>query len=141
MLAAWRRARYGYLLAFQRWWWCAAGSSPTEIAMVLFGARSRVCRTVRAEQAGTLGLKPDAQGRLVSLIRTTVRLPTLRRSLLALLQAPARALGVLYALELCHAGADAADHTGTHGRGRDAAALAARTRLGGEASHMGRQRR
>ena len=76
-LAARRRAQYGYLLALQRWWWCAAGSSPTEIAMVLCGARSRVCRTARAEQAGTLGLEPDAQGRMVSLIRTTVRLPTL----------------------------------------------------------------
>ena len=93
MLAALRRARYGYLRALHILLWCAAGYSPTEIATVLFCSRSRVYRTVRTDQAGTLGLKHDAQGQLVWPIRTTVRLPTLRRSLLALRKAPPRAFG------------------------------------------------
>jgi transposase len=93
MLAALRRARYGYLLALHIFLWCAAGYSPMEIAQVLFCSRSSVYRTVRTDQAGTLGLKHDAQGPLVSPIRTTVLLPTLRRSLLALLKAPPRAFG------------------------------------------------
>jgi hypothetical protein len=48
MLAALRRARYGYLLALHLLLWCAAGRNPTEIAAVLFCARSSVYRTVRA---------------------------------------------------------------------------------------------
>jgi hypothetical protein len=48
MLAALRRARYGYLLALHIVLWCAAGHSPTDIAAVLFCSRSSVYRTVRA---------------------------------------------------------------------------------------------
>jgi len=48
MLAALRRARYGYLLALHILLWCAAGRHPTDIAAVLFCSRSRVYRTVRA---------------------------------------------------------------------------------------------
>jgi hypothetical protein len=48
MLAALRRARYGYLLALHILLLCAAGCPPTEIAAVLFCSRSSVYRTVRA---------------------------------------------------------------------------------------------
>jgi transposase len=93
MLAALRRARYGYLLALHILLLCATGRKPTLIAAVLFCSRSSVYRTVRAYRAGTLGLEPDDQGRLVPPMRTTVLVPTLRRSLLALLKAPPRAYG------------------------------------------------
>ena len=48
MLTALRRARYGYLLALHILLLCAAGRSPTEIAVVLFCSRSSVYRTVQA---------------------------------------------------------------------------------------------
>jgi transposase len=93
MLAALRRARYGDLLARHLLWLCAAGRPPTDIARVLFRSRSRVYRTVRAYQQGTLGLEHDEHGRLLPPLRAPVLLPTLRRSLLALLKAPPRACG------------------------------------------------
>jgi transposase len=93
MLAALRRARYGYLLALHILLLCAAGRTPTAIADVLFCSRSSVYRAVRAYRAGTLGLDRDDQGQFVSSVRTTVRVPTLRRWLLALLEAPPRAYG------------------------------------------------
>jgi putative transposase len=93
MLAALRRARYGYLLPLHILLLCATGRHPTEIAAVLFCSRSSVYRTVRAYQEGALDWEYDAQGRLVPPVRTTVLLPTLRRSLLALLKTPPRAYG------------------------------------------------
>ena len=93
MLAALRRARYGYLLALPILLLCATGHNPTDIAAVLFCSRSSVYRTVRAYRAGALGWEQDARGRLVPPVRTTVLLPTLRRSLLALLKVPPRAYG------------------------------------------------
>jgi putative transposase len=93
MLAALRRARYGYLLGLHILLLCAAGRNPTDIAAVLFCSRSSVYRAVRAYQTGTLGLEYDPRGRLIPPIRTTVLVPTLRRSLLALLKAPPRAYG------------------------------------------------
>jgi len=72
---------------------CAAGRNPTDIAAVLFCSRSSVYRTVRAYRRGALGWEHYARGRLMSPVRTTVLLPTLRRSLLALLKAPPRASG------------------------------------------------
>jgi transposase len=93
MLAALRRARYGYLLALHMWLWSAAGRTPTDIAAVRCCSRASVYRTVRAYRAGTVGLKPDADGRLCPPVRTTVLVPTWRRSLLALLKAPPRAYG------------------------------------------------
>lgn len=48
MLAALRRARYGYLLAVHVLLLCAAGKSPTEIADFLFCSRSSVYRTIAA---------------------------------------------------------------------------------------------
>jgi DDE superfamily endonuclease/Winged helix-turn helix len=50
-----------------------------------------VYRAVRAYRKGALGWEHDAQGRLVPPVRTTVLLPTLRRSLVALLKATPRA--------------------------------------------------
>jgi putative transposase len=93
MLAALRRARYGYLLALHILLLSAAGRNPTDIADVLFCSRSSVYRTVRAYQAGTLGLEPDDDGRLRPPVRTSVLAPTLRRSLVALRKAPPRAYG------------------------------------------------
>jgi putative transposase len=93
LLAALRRARYGYLLALHILLLCAAGHSPTDIAAVLFCSRSSVYRTVRAYQTGMLVLEYDARGRLMPPTRTTVLVPMLRRSLLALLKAPPRAYG------------------------------------------------
>jgi putative transposase len=93
MLAALRRTRYGDLLALPMLWLWAAGRHPTDIAAVLFCSRSSVDRTVRAYQAGTLGWEHDEQGQLLPPMRTTVLVPTLRRSLLALLKAPPRAYG------------------------------------------------
>jgi putative transposase len=93
MLAALRRARYGYLLALHVLLLCAAGRAPTDIAAALFCSRSSVYRTVRAYRQGTLGWEQDAQGRLLPPLRTTVLLPTLRRSLVARLKATPRAHG------------------------------------------------
>jgi transposase len=93
MLAALRRARYGYLLALHILLLCATGRKPTMIAAVLFCSRSSVYRTVQAYREGTLGLEHDEQGRLVPPVRTTVLVPTLRRSLLALLKASPRTYG------------------------------------------------
>ncbi len=55
MLAALRRARYGYVLALQVLLLCAAQQTPSEIAASLFCSRSSVYRIVRAYRAGTLG--------------------------------------------------------------------------------------
>ncbi len=63
LLAALRRARYGYLLALHIVLLGAAGRSPTDIAAVLFCSRSSVYRTVLAYQTGMLGLEYDARGR------------------------------------------------------------------------------
>jgi putative transposase len=93
MLAALRRARYGYLLALHILLLCAAGCNPTAIAAVLFCSRSSVYRTVRAYREHTFSLEHDDYGRLLPPVRTTVLLPTLRRSLLTLLKASPRAYG------------------------------------------------
>ena len=68
----------------------SSGRPPTAIAAVLFCARSSVYRTVRAHRGGTLGLEHDEQEQLAPPVRTTVLVPTLRRSLLALLKAAPR---------------------------------------------------
>jgi putative transposase len=93
ILAALRRARYGYLLALHILLLCAAGRAPTDIALVLFCSRSSVYRTVHAYRQGTLSWEHDAQGRLLPPLRTTVLVPTLRRSLVSLLKATPRAYG------------------------------------------------
>ena len=93
MRAALRRARYGYLLSLHILLLCVVGRHPTEIADVLFCSRSSVYRTVRAYRVGSLGLKPDEDGGLHPPRHTTVLVPSLRRSLVALLNAPPRAYG------------------------------------------------
>jgi putative transposase len=93
ILAAVRRARYGYRLGLQSVLLCAAGWAPTDIAAALFCSRSSVYRTVRADRTGTLGWEPDAAGPLSAPIRTTVLPPTRRRSLGALLKVSPQASG------------------------------------------------
>jgi transposase len=93
MLAVLRRARYGYLLALHILLWCATGRHPTEVAAVLFCSCSSVYRTVCAYQEGSLSWEHDAQGRPITPAHTTVLLPALRRSLLALLKAHPRVYG------------------------------------------------
>jgi transposase len=93
LLAALRRARYGYWLALHILLLCAAMRNPTEIAAALFCSRSSVYRTVRACRAGTLGLGSDAQGRLAPPGRTTMLTRALQRSLLALLKAAPQTYG------------------------------------------------
>jgi putative transposase len=93
MLAALRRARYGYLLALHILLLCADRRHPTEIAAVLFCSRSSVYRAVYAYRKGSLALEHDDHGRLTPPVRTTVLVPTLRRSLLALLKATPHAYG------------------------------------------------
>ena len=83
MLAALRRARYGYLLALHVLLLCAAGKRPTEIASFLFCSRSTVYRTVEAYRAGTLGFDVGATARVCPPVRTTVLVPWLRHSLFA----------------------------------------------------------
>ena len=93
LLSALRRARYGYLLSVHVLLLCAAGKTPTEISDCLFCSRSSVYRIVGAYRAGTLAFGLEADGRLGPPIRTTVLLPWLRRSLLALLKKSPRAFG------------------------------------------------
>src|SRR6266704_2205146 len=93
MLAALRRARYGYLLALHVLLLCAAQQTPSEIAASLFCSRSSVYRIVRAYRAGTLGFAYAEDGTMGPPVRTTVLTPALRRSLLALLKATPRAYG------------------------------------------------
>jgi transposase len=88
-----RRARYGSLLALHILLLCAAGCRPTTIAAGLFCSRSSVYRTVQAYQTGKLRWEHDEPGPLLPPGRTTVLVPTLRRSLLALLTTPSRAYG------------------------------------------------
>ena len=95
MLAELRRARYGSLLALHLLLLCAAGRSPTEIAAVLFCSRSTVYRVVRTYRAGQWeelaeGEEPDRESRP----RWPRALsPSLKRSVLAILQAVPRACG------------------------------------------------
>ena len=93
MLAALRRARYGYLLALHVLLLCAAGRHPTEIAAFLFCSRSSVYRIVRLYRTQTLGFTVDAEGQLMAPARTTILMPWLKRSLGTLLKAPPRAYG------------------------------------------------
>ena len=93
MLAALRRARYGYLLALHVLLWYRAGRTPSEIAAYLFCSRSSVYRIMRAYRMGTLGFSYDEEGHLLPPVRTTVLIPSLPRSLLALLKAVPHAYG------------------------------------------------
>jgi hypothetical protein len=85
-----RRARCSYLLAVHILLLHTAGRMPTDIAAGLFCSRSSVCRTRRADRAGSLGLEHDDQGWLLPPVRTTMLWPMQRRSLVA--------LGILFVL-------------------------------------------
>jgi len=93
MLAALRRARYGYLLAFHVLLLCAAGRNPTDIAAFLFCSRSSIYRIVRLYRAQKLGFTVDAEGQLMAPVRTTILMPWMKRSLGALLKVPPRTYG------------------------------------------------
>ena len=81
MLAALRRARYGYLLALHVLLLCAAGRNPTDIAAFLFCSRSSVYRIVRLYRARKLGFTVDAEGQLKAPVQTTILMPWMKRSL------------------------------------------------------------
>src|SRR5215470_12842543 len=88
MLGELRRARYGCLLALHVLLLCAAGRTPTEIAMVLFCSRSSVYRIVNAYHApalDTLVAYPPPKAVWLS--------PSLCRSLMALLKKMPAAYG------------------------------------------------
>jgi transposase len=93
MLAALRRARYGYLLALHVLRLCAAGRHPTDIAAFLCCSRASVYRIVRLYQTGHVGFTVDPDGQLAAPVRTTVLRPWLKRSLGALLKSTPRAYG------------------------------------------------
>lgn len=93
MLSQLRAARYGYLLALHVLLLCAAGRTPTEIAAFLYCSRSSVYRIVAAYRTNSLGFDfADDEG-IFPPVRTTVLLPSLKRSLLALLKASPKAFG------------------------------------------------
>src|SRR5919197_4026066 len=93
MLAALRRARYGYLLALHVLLLCAAGRNPTEISAFLFCSRSSIYRIVRAYRAGSLGIHLDHDGQLSIAVQATILMPWLTRSLGALLKKAPRVYG------------------------------------------------
>src|SRR5712692_7835834 len=93
MLAALRRASYGYLLALHVLLLCAAGRNPTDIAAFLFCSRSSVYRIVRLYRARKLGFTVDAEGQLMAPVRTTILMPWMKRALGALLKVPPRTYG------------------------------------------------
>jgi len=92
MRAELRRARYGYRLALHLLLLCAAGRTPSEVAVVLFCSRSSVYRIVQAYLASSLTFdEPTGQG--VDQRRLRLLTPSLKRSVLALLKTGPRALG------------------------------------------------
>jgi transposase len=93
MLAALRRARYGYLLALPGFLLCAAGPNPTEIAAFLCCSRSSIYRIVRLYRTQKLGFTVDAAGQRMAPVRTPILMPWLKRSVRALLTVPPRPSG------------------------------------------------
>jgi transposase len=93
MLSQLRQSRYGYLLALHVLLLCAAGRTPTEIAAFLFCSRSSVYRIVAAYRSHSLGFDFADDGSIAPPIRTTTRSPSVKRSLLALLNAAPSAFG------------------------------------------------
>lgn len=90
MLQELRQARFGHLLALHILLLCAQGQTPTQIAASLFCSRSSVYRTVTAYRRGQLslgGLNSEEREQTGTFSRY---LPSLQRSLLAILKrAPA----------------------------------------------------
>src|SRR5947208_12073680 len=92
-LAALRRARYGYLLAWHGLRCCAAGRHPTAIASFLCCSRSSLYRIVHLSRTQKLGCTVDAEGHRMAPVRTTILMPGLKRSWGARLKASPRAYG------------------------------------------------
>jgi hypothetical protein len=90
MLCELRRARYDYLLALHILLLTASGYTPTQIAAVLFCSRSSVYRIVKAYRTGSFD--ELAESRRQSQYTSSLT-PSLRRSLLALLNKAPSAFG------------------------------------------------
>src|SRR5262245_659579 len=94
MLAAVRRARYGYRLALHILLLCAAQRTPTESAAVLFCSRSSVYRVVRAYRAGQWEeLGEEEAGGESTQRRPPGLSPVLQRAVLAILHSAPRLWG------------------------------------------------
>jgi hypothetical protein len=93
MLSQLRAARYGYLLALHMLLLCAAGRTPTEIVAFLFCSRSSVFRIVAAYRSNSLGFDFAQEGTIHPPVRTSVLSPSLKRSLVALLNSTPKAFG------------------------------------------------
>jgi putative transposase len=88
MLQELRAARYGYLLALHILLLCAAGRTPSEIAGFLFCSRSSVYRIIAAYRRGERWLaETPADG------QTPRRVPSLKRSLIAIIKRAPASLG------------------------------------------------
>jgi transposase len=88
-----RPARYGHLLAVHILLLCAQGRTPTEIAAVLFCSRSSVYRTVEAFRRGQWDLGGTNEDPAEEAGARKRYLPSLQRSLLAILKCPPRVFG------------------------------------------------
>jgi len=89
MLAELRQARYGHLLALHILLLCAMRRTPSEIAAFLFCSRSSVYRTVAAYGRGHFDLPTVTD----SMASNRAYIPSLQRSLLAILKLAPSALG------------------------------------------------
>ena len=93
MLRELRAVRYGYLLGIQVLLLSAAGNSPTEIANVLFCSRSTVYRAVESYSSGKLRIGIGAEDKVSALRVGRIYIPSLKRSLLALVKRAPGAFG------------------------------------------------
>ena len=93
MLKELRRGRSGYLLALHVLVLCARGYSPSLIAELLLCSRTSIYRIVKAYQSGKLGLEFDPEGIPACPVRTTVLMPHVKRSLVALLKKSPKVFG------------------------------------------------
>ncbi len=93
MLTELRQARYGHLLALHILLLCAAGRTPTEIASFLFCSRSSIYRAVEAYRRGKLEPSRTIADEVEQSRVVKKYLPSLHRSLLAILKCAPSKLG------------------------------------------------
>ncbi len=93
MLTELRQARYGHVLALHILLLCAAGRTPSEIAAFLFCSRSSVYRTVEAYRRGAFGSRQAATGDGGDEARRRAYIPSLTRSLVAIIKRVPGAFG------------------------------------------------
>jgi len=93
MLQELRRARFGELLALHILLLCAGGRTPTEIAAFLFCSRSSVYRAVAAYRRGAFPLPGTGSAETASPSLLNRYIPSLQRSLLAILKCAPAAFG------------------------------------------------